>query len=203
VRITVGAIKGGVGKTTTAAYLALGLSRSGRTLLIDADPEQTSALAWSEAAGEDWPTSCTVIPWANRDLARRVADVAGDYDHLMIDTGPKNPLLLRQALTVTDELVIPVAPRPLDLRELGATIELASEVDTYSPLSLSVLLVQIRARTRAAVDARQVLDEMKLPVLAAEVRLREEISLSFGAVPADLGDYEAVLAELTTVEATP
>jgi chromosome partitioning protein len=153
-RLTVGNVKGGVGKTTTAVYLALGLARTGRTLLVDADPEQASALAWSEAAGEDWPTSCTVIPWASRDLARRVAGVAADYEHLVIDTGPKNPLLLRQALTVTDELVIPVAPRPLDLRELGATVELAAEVDATSPTTVGVLLVQVRSRTCAAVDAR-------------------------------------------------
>ncbi len=49
-RVTVLNLKGGTGKTTTAVYLAGGLARNGRTLLIDADP-QRSALSWSEAAG--------------------------------------------------------------------------------------------------------------------------------------------------------
>lgn len=42
-------LKGGTGKTTSAVYLALALARCGRTLLIDADPQQ-SALRWSELA---------------------------------------------------------------------------------------------------------------------------------------------------------
>jgi chromosome partitioning protein len=37
--------KGGVGKSTSAVYLAAGLARYGRTLLVDSDPQQT-ALTW-------------------------------------------------------------------------------------------------------------------------------------------------------------
>ena len=60
-RLTVGHLKGGTGKTTTAVHLALGLARSGRTLLVDADPDQDGALAWSQEAA-DWPADqCIVI----------------------------------------------------------------------------------------------------------------------------------------------
>lgn len=52
-RLTVGHLKGGTGKTTTAVHLALGLARQGRTLLVDADPDQDGALAWSQEAA-DW-----------------------------------------------------------------------------------------------------------------------------------------------------
>lgn len=69
-KITIGNIKGGVGKTTSAVYLALGLSRSGRTLLVDADPEQASAFGWWEAAGESWPDACSVERCPSRELAQ-------------------------------------------------------------------------------------------------------------------------------------
>lgn len=173
----------------------------GRTLLVDADPEQTSAYRWSELAGEDWPARCVVVPLASRRLYERVAQLAGDYEYTVVDTGPKNPLLLRQAMAFAEQLVVPVAPRPLDLSELPAIFDLAAEVDATSALLASVLLVQVRAGTRSAVETRHLLTEdLKLPVLDVETLLRESYALAFGTVPTDRGDYDQVLAELRRTE---
>jgi chromosome partitioning protein len=76
--------------------------------LIDTDPQQ-SALRWSEMAG-DFPVP--VLPWAVRDLARRVEQVGGDYEHVVIDTAPgkgEEPIV-RQALFAADLAVVTVAP---------------------------------------------------------------------------------------------
>ncbi len=110
-KITVANIKGGAGKTTTAVLLAAGLARIGRTVLIDADP-RTSALRWSEQAGD---LAFPVIAWPVRDLARRVSQITGDYEHVVIDTGPEQEHLVRQALLVTDRLLIPLAPTPIEV----------------------------------------------------------------------------------------
>src|SRR3954471_24650901 len=100
-KICVGNLKGGVGKTMTAVHVALGLSRTGRTLLVDADPEQPQSYEWS-ATAEDWPLDrLTVVPIATRDLAKRVAPMVGDYEHVVFDVGPKNPALLRQAMMLS------------------------------------------------------------------------------------------------------
>lgn len=194
-RVTVGNLKGGVGKTMTAVHLAVGLARTGRTLLVDADPQAASALDWSTVAGEAWPV--TVIPWSGPDLARRVRDVADDYAHVVIDTGGESDSVLSQALLVTDELVVPVAPSLIELRRLPATFELAAKVDVISPVTARVLLVKIRAGTRSAIEARQLLEGMGLPVMAAQVSLRESYAGRFGSVPDDLGEYDQVVAELT------
>lgn len=201
-RVTVGSLKGGVAKTTTAVHLALTLATQGRTLLVDADPEQASAFRWSERAAEHWPDACVVAPLASRDLARRVTQLADDYAHVVIDTGPKNPAMLRAAMTVSDTLVVPCAPRPLDLEELPATFELAAEVDATHPLSAAVLLVMVRGGTRAATEAREmVTEDLGLPLLDATVRLRETYSLAYGTVP-EPGEYADVLTELTADEVT-
>lgn len=192
-RLTCGNLKGGVGKSTSAVFLACGLARTGRTLLIDADP-QGSVLSWSEQAGEDFP--CTVIAWATRDLARRVADVADDYEHVVIDTGPQNEPLLRQAIRATGEILIPVSPTLMDAGRLGPTFDLVEEED----ISARVLLTKVRP-TRSARDAREGLEAQGLPIMAAEIRLLESYATAVDTVPRDLGEYDAVLAELQAVGA--
>lgn len=190
-RLTVGNLKGGVSKSTTALYAACYLYRvhGGRVLLVDADGTNQTLL--------DWSASITVVPWPTNDLARRVQAVTDDYDHIVIDTGPEQSGLLRQALAVTDDLVVPVSPSPMELRKLGHTFQAAAEVDAVSPVTARVLLAKVRAGTRSSVEAREYLDHLELPVMDAQVHLREAYSLAWGTAPEDLGEYEDVLKELT------
>lgn len=198
-KVTIGNLKGGSAKTTTAVHLALGLAADGRTLLVDADPEQPQAHEWAETAGEHWPVDrCTVVPLASRDLARRARPMLDDYVHVVFDVGPKNPALLRQALSLSEVLVIPSRPSTPELREIPKTMELAAEIDAVHPLAVAVLLVQVRTTTAAAAEARDLLADEGIPVMAAQVRLVNRFELAFGTVPTDLADYGDVLREVLT-----
>jgi chromosome partitioning protein len=194
--------KGGVGKTKTAVHLALGLSRSGRTLLVDADPNQAAAYEWAGTAGEHWPSeSCVVVQESSRELVRRVRPMMADYQHVVFDVGPKNPVLMRQAMSLSDGVVVPARPTTDELRELPKTFEVAAEVDAIHPLWVAVLLVQVRPGTTSEQDARELLTSFDMPAFEAQVRLLKRYEQSFGTVPLDdLGDYEAVLSELLQVE---
>jgi chromosome partitioning protein len=203
VRVTVGNLKGGVAKTTSAVHLALALSQKGRVLLVDADPQAASALDWSNVADDAWPSQVTVIPWALTDLAKRVSSIANDYDHVVIDTGGENDVILSQALLVTDQLLAPVAPSAIELRRLPATFDLAAKVDVISPVYGKVLLVKVRTGTRSSVEARQMLTELELPVMRSEIHLWEQYPNAFGSVPSNLGEYTEVLAELEEEMTTP
>lgn len=195
--MTFGNLKGGVGKSTSSVFLALALAaEGGRVLLVDADSTNRTCLKWSSLA-EDWPAAVTVNSWEVPDLARRVQAVEADYDHIVIDTGPQKPAILRQALMVTDDLVVTVAPSPVELEQLPDTFALAAEVDAISPTFAQVLFVKVRRRTRSSVEARSYLTEHQLPVLDTEIHLLESYPLAYGTVPTDLGEYEAVLKELT------
>jgi chromosome partitioning protein len=197
-RITFGNLKGGVAKSTSSVLSSLVLATAGgRVLLVDADATNRTALKWSSMAG-DWPSSVTVVSWEVPDLARRVQAVEADYDHVVIDTGPQKPAILRQALMVTDDLIVPVSPSPSELEQLGDTFTLAAEVDAISPTFAQVLFVKVRRGTRSSVEARAYLTEHNLPVMAAEVHLLEAYTLAYGTVPADLGEYEMVVKELDT-----
>lgn len=199
-KITVGNLKGGTAKTTTSVYLALALGKLGRTVLIDADP-QGSALDWS-VNSVDWPTSVTVIPWSTRDLSRRVKEVAADYDHIVIDTAPQHDVIMRQALLVTDHLIVPVTPSPLELRRLPHTFDLAAEIDGISPVYARVLLCKTRSGTKSAAEAREMLtDDLDLPVFDAQTSLWESYLLAWGTAPDDPLEYGEILKELQAVDA--
>jgi chromosome partitioning protein len=202
-RITCGNLKGGVGKTTSAAFLACGLARSGRTLLVDADPFG-SLLDWSQVEPGNGSSAwagfpATVIAWPVKDLARRVQGVADDYDHIVIDTGPNHEQLLRQALAVSDLLLIPCAPTLMDVERLGETFALVEDVQPLRPIEARVLFTKAPAMSADLRDARQGLAEQGFPVLDAHVRALVHYSRARGTVPDELLDYEAVLAEIATV----
>jgi chromosome partitioning protein len=193
VRITVGNLKGGAGKTTTAMYLAAGLS--GRVAVIDAAREQESAYRWSELAG-DFPA--VVIPWSTPDLAKRVQAIAGDYDHLIIDTPGHSADMLRQACMVSDLLIVPLAPTPMELADLASTIDVAASIEALHPIDVRVLVVRARTGTVSAREALAWLDDddHQIPRFDTVVRMRESYALAFGAPITDLGDYAQVLEEL-------
>src|SRR5487761_2160774 len=77
-RLAITTLKGGTGKTTTAVHLAAGLGRQGRTLLIDADPQE-SATEWAALMGDECPFTC--VTDAGDDLHRRLGERTRGYDH--------------------------------------------------------------------------------------------------------------------------
>jgi chromosome partitioning protein len=194
-RIAVVNLKGGTGKTITAVHLAAGLAEHGRTLLVDADP-QGSALSWSEAV-DGFP--CQVIALPVRDLHRRLPDLAEGYAHVVLDTPPGegDRAIVRSAVLAAEVVVVPMPPATMDVNRLKPTLELIAEAEEIHPIALHVLITRTRAGTRLARAVRELLAELEVPALVAEIPLREAYAAAFGAPPAPQVDYAAVLAEIT------
>jgi chromosome partitioning protein len=197
-RLSVINLKGGTGKTTSAMFLAAGLNRKGRTLLIDADP-QGSALSWSESAKElPYP----VIGLPVKDLQKRVPTFARDYEHIVIDTPPGEVAIVRSSLLAADTALITISQGLLDIDRLRPTLELLEEVEDFVTLDVNVLLTRVRKGTKSSKAAREILTELELDVLDAEITLLEVYANALGLVPEDLAEYGEVLEELLKGEAS-
>lgn len=199
-RITVGAPKGGAGKTTTAGHLAVLMASSGRTLGLDCDPEQPSLKKWADRA-EDWPVErCNIVREASRNLARNISPMVGDYANVIFDIGAKNPVLLRQAMSLSDILIVPSKATDGDLLELQDVFELAAEVDATHPIRPVVLLTMIRNGTNEEKDARAYLAELGLPVFDTAIPvLRQYGQMRYAPVVDDGSEYAELYAELVAM----
>lgn len=193
-RITVANLKGGVGKTVSAVCLASLLHELAPTTLVDTDP-QGSALVWAEAAGFPFATQAPPAPYL-RDLPHRLDSLAAGCTHVVIDTPPGDMSIVRSALCAADTVLLPVKTYGMDLARLATTVDLLAEVEAQHTPAWYVLLTQTRAGTVSAREARAVLAELGLPVLDAEIPLRESLGNASGGAQPEPGDYKPVLDAL-------
>lgn len=115
--------KGGAGKTTLAIHLAVAAELAGRTaVIIDLDP-QASATNWKDSRKSDTP----IVISAQASRLPSVLEVAkkGGADFCIIDTAPHSESASLVAARSADLILIPCRPSILDLRAIGATIDLS------------------------------------------------------------------------------
>jgi chromosome partitioning protein len=127
--LTVGNVKGGVGKTTLAINLTIALSRAGRdVLLIDGD-DQATAVAFTElrTTQKNGNPGYTVVSLRGAAIRTQARQLASKYADIVIDVGGRDTGSLRAALTVADIVLVPVQPRSFDLWGADQTAELIKE----------------------------------------------------------------------------
>lgn len=102
------AIKGGVGKTTTAVYLAAVAGDGDRPVtLVDADP-QASAAEWIEEATDEQLRRLGVVEAPTERLLTKALDRVPAGDVVIVDTPPAHKEMLAKALGRASAVVIPI-----------------------------------------------------------------------------------------------
>jgi chromosome partitioning protein len=145
--LTVGNIKGGVGKSTLACNIAVALSfegKGGGVLLIDGDKQGSAAdftQSRTEVLGE---AGFTCVRAQGKGVVNQVVTMRSKFAHIIIDAGGQDNPSLRAGLAVSDSVLVPVAPRSFEtwaLEGMAALIEEASitnpKLEAFAVLNLA------------------------------------------------------------------
>jgi chromosome partitioning protein len=122
--LTIASQKGGAGKTTLTAHLAVEAERrrQGPVVVVDTDPQGSLADWWNQRRVE-----------TPRFAAVEVSRLTGAMGELrdqgvglvIIDTPPAFLPIIRATIQVADLVLIPARPSPHDLRAVGVVVEMA------------------------------------------------------------------------------
>ena len=142
--------KGGSGKTTLAAHMAVQASEAGigPVAMIDTDP-QGSLHGW-------WQMREAAMPTLIRSNAN---DIAEDLEHLrsqghrlvIVDTQPAVTEAISEIVQYADLVVIPCRPSPHDLRAVGATVDIVERWQKHMVFVVNSATRRARITSEAAV----------------------------------------------------
>ena len=163
--VAVGNIKGGVGKTTLAVNLAIGLFLKGReVLLVDGD-EQATAMAFTDIRSQSGQPGYTAVALHGRAIRDQIRLLSPKYSDIVIDVGGRDTGSLRAALIVADAVVIPVQPRSFDVWAVDQMAELIKEASSINDIRAMVVLNQCDSQGKdndAAAEALSSLEGIEL-----------------------------------------
>ncbi|WP_221091569.1 ParA family protein [Deinococcus aquaedulcis] len=157
--ISVGNMKGGVGKTTTSIHLAQHLGRKGKTLLLDADEKLQCAVYWRGGDYEGWTFDAMpysdVRPEHTASCEYVVLDTKGNEQGDDLVTLARNSALL----------IIPTKPDGVSATGLLRTLQPLIDAGIQNYRVLIVANVGGRGE-----ELRDALAEQGVPVMTSIVR---------------------------------
>ena len=170
--ITVAQQKGGAGKTTLAAHLAIALTAAKKKVaVVDIDPQQSLTM-WYRMREErlgDAGAGVLVNQVKGWRTKNEVDKLARDHDIVLIDSPPHMETEARVAVRAADLVVVPVQPSPMDVWATRPTLEMAA--DEKSP----VMMVLNRVPPRANLTAEMLAEMKKLGASVARARIGNRV----------------------------
>ncbi len=155
--------KGGCGKTTTTVNLAAYAGINGiRTLVIDIDP-QGSASRWiGRDAKDSFPADHVMMGEKDEDFDIKIETItkSGKYDLIIIDCPPAvNNQAAQIALMISDVVVVPAIPSPVDAHATDAGLSLINIIRRRSNPNMKVL--QMNTRVARSNLAKSIISEIR------------------------------------------
>lgn len=159
--------KGGVGKTTTAINLAIGLKKKNYNLVfIDADP-QGSAVQWHAIEGNK---SFEILHHPSPIHATDIRQLSMNYDYVVIDAPPAIGDISKAILAVTDLAIIPLSPSALDVWSCWGTLKMIDEIRPLnSDIEVKLLINRKIPGTKIGRDSREAMKQFQMDVFNTEL----------------------------------
>ncbi|SEF16552.1 plasmid segregation oscillating ATPase ParF [Streptomyces sp. 2112.2] len=203
-------LKPGVGKSTSAVFLAAALAEAGQDpLFVDADKGKTG-LRWDELAGG---LGYPVVHKPTKTLHSALPDMARRHGSIVLDVPQveDHAAIARSACRFADTWVLPFAPAGVEVDRVFADDRLTDFLeDTQSlrhkPARVVVLLNRTNTlrptRTGPDAEVREVLAEMGWHVLTTQIPQHDgQYRQTFGTKIRAIGTpFQRLLTELTELE---
>ena len=184
--ITIAQQKGGAGKTTLAAHLAVAWAAIARVAVVDIDP-QASLSTWFRLRQERRAASVPGIEVAALSgwrITGEVERLAKRHDVVVIDSAPHAEVEARIAVRAASLVLVPVQPSPMDVWATRPTLELARAE------RVPALVVLNRVPARATLTEAMTAELNALGVPLASARIGNRVALA-AALAAGRGILEA------------
>jgi chromosome partitioning protein len=147
--------KGGSGKSTLARQLSVLASEASPSLLIDRDPQLTTAKWWQRRQFRTpAPSEPNLLNLDGTTLTAAVAILRQKPGVTFIDTRPAVGEPEAEAARVADLVVVPCRPSPDDLEAIAETLKILRRLDRPAVLVINAAKNPSRARDARVALAR-------------------------------------------------
>lgn len=140
--------KGGAGKTTLAAHLAVVAEKQGYgpVVLIDTDPQGSLSAWWNSREAGSPALASTSLPGL-QDKLNALGDAG--FKMVVIDTPPAITNSIVSVVKLADFVLIPARPSPHDLRAVGSTVKIVKEASK----AFAFAVTQAKANAKLTIQA--------------------------------------------------
>ena len=177
--------KGGSGKTTLSANLAVLWSNSGyKVAVIDADA-QNSLTYWLEARkkyyGED-DIGITSYNFDVRNLKEEIKQIKSKYNFIIIDSPPSITFDTIQIIKASDRVFVPVQPSPLDVMATVPFLNLVKQEKKNPIIFLNRVMPRARLTDAMILRLRYAGAKIARSRISSKVLFAETFSVGRGVI---------------------
>ena len=177
--------KGGSGKTTLSANLAVLWSNSGYKIAIIDGDAQRSLSYWHDARekyyGEN-ETGFDVYPYETGSIIDDVKKIKRKYDFIIIDSPPSITYDTIQVLRSVDRVFVPVQPSPIDLMATIPFLNLVKQERKKATIILNRVLPRAKLTYAMILRLRYAGAKIARSRISSKVIFAETFSVGRGVV---------------------